>query len=286
MRKMKKIVATVALCVIGFSMVGCSKDLEITKEPETIITEVQERFADAKSMDATMVMEFAMTSGEDTIEMKTNMDMVAFTDPYKAKINMRMDMGALGSQEIASYLIQEGESYALYSSYNGTWDKTQLNQEDFDQAKTDYLNKLSLTMYLSNADSFKMIGNEEVNGKDALKLEGILTGESLETVLNESGILDQLELGSMGVSLFSNVSDMPITLWIEEDSMMPIQISIDMAQVMQEMMDAIMSTVSTITEDTENIDKVEIPKSNITITYNKIGSVEDFELPDEIRNLN
>lgn len=285
MRRIKRLLSIFLVLCLSISIIGCSKNENASMKPEAMIKEVQSKLGNAKNFDATMNLDLELASGADKLEMNTKTDMIAFTDPYKAKIDMYMDMGALGSQNIKSYLVKENEKYLMYTNFNGEWQNEELDKKEFDIERNNYLNQLSLDMYLSNAKSFKKVSEEKIAGKQTYKLEGILTGKSLEKVISESGILQKIISSKVDKSMLSTFNDLPVIIWIESDTLMPVKISINMAQVMQGFIDSIMSTALESSDNNEAVKKVSISKCMMTIQYNNIGSAKDFDLPQDIKNL-
>lgn len=84
------------------------------------LEEARKVMADAKSMDAVMVMEMDMTADGQSMETTTMMAMSMFTDPMKMQVEVEMDMGELGSQAMSVYADTNDEGKMMMYLYDGT----------------------------------------------------------------------------------------------------------------------------------------------------------------------
>jgi hypothetical protein len=272
-------------------MIGCQKKNNNTLSPESMIKEVQKNLASANNMAADMTMEFSMTSDSDTFDIIMKADITAFKDPYKAKIHMNIDMGALGTQEIETYLLNEDNNYNIYMNTDGNWTKQALDSKTFNTEQNNYLDQLSLDLFLKNANYFKNSGTEKISGVSSVKLEGIIKGNTITELFINNPVLENFNL-PVDTSLFDNLSDIPVTMWIDEKTMLPIKMSMDMTSLMQNLTDSILSSTSESGEVTDSntgdmnaITSLDIPKCIVTIEYKSIGSADNFTVPDDIKNI-
>ncbi|BCN30047.1 DUF6612 family protein [Anaeromicropila herbilytica] len=291
MNKNRKILLTLLIIVIGLLTIGCHKKTSPSMSPVSMIKKAQQNLASAKNYDANMTMDFSMTSGSDNFDIKMKIAMTSFTTPYKTKMDMNIDMGALGSQDISSYILEDNNNYYEYMNTNGKWNKTKLDSSLMSPKQTDYFNQLTLDLYLSNAKSFKKVGTEKISNKTTIKLEGIMTGKSLKKMLQNKKFLSLLSSVGFDKINFKNLKDIPITMWLDQDSMNPVKMKMDMTSFLQDIMDAILASSinskktnsdSSILDSSESI---KIPKCMVTIEYDSLGSASDFTVPDELKNI-
>ena len=215
-----------------------------------------------------------MSAMGQSVQTDTTMDMVCFNDPMKMKADMTMDMGALGSVSMSIFAQADGDTYNMYLYDGNTW----TSQTAAVNALEQYDAQQSVNLYLDSGAEYISVGTEEINGMTTDKYTGVIRGEAMEEVLKASGATTNLEssLGGMvDVSdFYSDLGDMPITVWIDQESGYPVRYFMDMTDVMQSMMSKAMSGIEG--GDTLTIDKVEV-----TMDCSNYNNATDFEIPAE-----
>ena len=133
-----------------------------------------------------------------------------------------------------------------------------------------------MDLYLSSGAEYAHAGTEDINGSTADKYTGIIRGDALAEVMKASGATSSMET-TMGMDLedlYSDLGDMPITVWIDQTTGYPVRYYMDMTGVMQSMMSKAMSGIEG--GDTLTIDKVEV-----TMDCSNYNNATDFEIPAE-----
>lgn len=272
MKNLKRFVAVMCTSALCFSIVGCDGNRELT--PEQIINKIEESTKDAKNFAATMSMDMEMSSGDESVDMSVSSDMKVITDPeYKAQITMNMDMGSLGAYDMDMYLGKEGDKYYTYTNMLDTWSKQEMDESLFNKTVEDYNQQMNFDIYLKNVDSFSKTGEEEIDGKNIIIIEGTVSGESLEEVIEQTQVLDQMGVEDIK-DMYKDLGDLPVKFWVDEETYIPSKIYIDM----KDMMNSIMSNVMESQNSTEELD---ISKCDMEMEYKSIGDVEDFDIPQE-----
>lgn len=287
MRKLKKLSAILLTGVLTFSAVACGNSTGNHAKTESG-TSVQERIAsvqtkmqEVKSLEMSMDMDMALKATEDgesfDFTMKTSGVTSMLQDPMKAKSDMTVDMGELGSQTVQSYIEEVDGKYMVYSGIDNAWTSTELSADLIAQ----YDAKQSANAYLKGFSNAKEVGTEEVNGKQTTKIEGEVSGEALEDMVNETGLLQSLTgtVGSDADMLKNMLSDMgglKITLWVTDDNEL-VKVEEDMTDMMSKMMEKLSG------ENGADI-AMEVSTAKLSVTYDKINAVDDFEIPEEAKN--
>ena len=275
--KSGKRIAVLALgAALTLSMTACG-GTENKDNSSGDIGTAMEKLNAVSSLDATMVMEMNMSVMEQVMETKTTMNMSCFNDPMKLKADMTMDMGDLGSVDMSMYASMDGDTYNMYL-YDGTNWTTQAVDVSYLQQ---YDAKESMNLYLESGDDYTLAGTEEINGSTTNKFTGVIRGEALEEVLAASGATSNLEasVGDLDLaSLYSDLGDLEITVWVDQESGYPVRYAMDMTQMMQDMMDKILAA-SAEGEDTSGM--LTVDKVNMVMDCFNFNSAADFEIPAE-----
>lgn len=270
--KLGKRAAALALgALLAVSMTACSNGAN-KEESADQIKAAMEKINAVESMDATMYMEMDMSVMGQSIETDTKMDMSCFNDPVKVKADMTMSMGSLGSVSMSIYADATDGDYTIYMFDGSSWttqaaDASQLEQYDAQQ---------SMDLYLSSGAEYAHAGTEDINGSTADKYTGIIRGDALAEVMKASGATSSMET-TMGMDLedlYSDLGDMPITVWIDQTTGYPVRYYMDMTGVMQSMMKKALAGV-------EGGDSLTIDKVEITMDCSNFNNVADFEIPAE-----
>ena len=270
--KLGKRAAALALgALLAMSMTACGNGAN-KEESADQIKAAMEKINAVESMDATMYMEMDMSVMGQSIETDTKMDMSCFNDPVKVKADMTMSMGSLGSVSMSIYADATDGDYTIYMFDGSSWttqaaDASQLEQYDAQQ---------SMDLYLSSGAEYAHAGTEDINGSTADKYTGIIRGDALAEVMKASGATSSMET-TMGMDLeelYSDLGDMPITVWIDQATGYPVRYYMDMTGVMQSMMSKALAGV-------EGGDSLTIDKVEITMDCSNFNNVADFEIPAE-----
>ena len=273
--KLRTRVAAFALgTAMAVSLAACGGGTASKEDATEKIRAASEKVNAVESMEATMVMEMDMSAMGQKVETDTTMDMVCFNDPMKMKADMTMDMGALGSVSMSIFAKAEGDTYEMYLYDGNTWTSETATINMLEQ----YDAQESVNLYLESGAEYISVGTEEINGMTTDKYTGVIRGEAMEKVLKASGATANLEssLGGMVdvADLYSDLGDMPITVWIDQESGYPVRYFMDMTDVMQSMMGKALSGI-------EGGDMLTIDKVEVTMDCANYNNAADFEIPAE-----
>lgn len=272
----KKIIALLLMMVMILSMSACG-----TKNGKNsigdVLTKAQENSNNAKNMDVTGTLKMTMSAEGETLDMNMDMNMAIFTDPYKAKIGMTLEMGALGTQSTEMYLITDADKYYTYILIDGAWYKQEMNKAAFESSVSGY-NSTVYTDILAECEKDFTMSEVEENGKSLYKLEGKLTGESMKKMVEATGALDQLKDSGIDTSVasaYENAGDLKMVVYIYKDTYEFYKMSMDM----KDMMESIMNSTSTDASGTVTVDNC-----TMDMEYTNINSATEFELPEEAKD--
>lgn len=303
MKKRNKILALMLTAALAMSMTACgSKDggsentaSETEAEAEAPAEEevdpfaaAQENMAEVSNLDATMLMEMDMEMGADgqtqTMESDTTMEMTTFTDPLRLKMEMTMDMNAGDAgnmtQNMSIYAETAEDGTCTMYMYDGnSWQAQEVEASDV----AEYNASNDMAAYLNDDYGFEAAGTDQVDGANAYKYSGKITGDDMKEVLLSSGALDQFS--SLGIDssqlegMMDGLGEITIDLWIDEATLYPVKYEMDMTAVM----DALMSNMIEAMGDQAAGLTMSIPKMTISMTCYNYNAATEFEIPAEAK---
>ena len=274
MKKERKLLALLLVFCMVFALAACgNKDMS----DADVMKQATENMNALKSMTAETSMEMVFSMGEDSMTMTSEMTQKVINDPISMEIVMNMVMGFGGeTQEMEStvYAEADGDNLITYTQMEGDWYKmTQPGLE----ALEEYDTTKAMGTYLEAIQNFKKTGTEDVAGIKADKYEGVITEDYFQTVLEESGLDEQFgfdgEDSATLKELFEGIGEMPITIWIDGEKLLPVKYYFDMTN----MMSALMKNMGT-DEEGLAIDKV-----ILSMVLTGFNNVDAIDIPQEAR---
>ena len=274
MKKERKLLALLLVFCMVFALAACgNKDMS----DADVMKQATENMNALKSMTAETSMEMVFSMGEDSMTLTSEMTQKVINDPISMEIVMNMVMGFGGeTQEMEStvYAEADGDNLITYTQMEGDWYKmTQPGLE----ALEEYDTTKAMGTYLEAIQNFKKTGTEDVAGVKADKYEGVITEDYFQTVLEESGLDEQFgfdgEDSATLKELFEGIGEMPITIWIDGEKLLPVKYYFDMTN----MMSALMKNMGA-DEEGLAIDKV-----ILSMVLTGFDNVDAIDIPQEAR---
>lgn len=294
MKKTKRALAALSALTLTLSLTACGGGQQSTGDSGTDAMTPTERVAAAEekmsaltslSIDMTqdIGMSFAMADQSQELNMSTKMQMDVIQEPLKAKGTMQIDMGEElgGVQDVELYIMSEDDAANLYMQMGGQWIKQSVTEAELGQ----YDAADSLELYLDSAADFAEAGTEQIGGADATKFTGVIKGDKLYDVIEESGVLSSLGQTGTDVSedtiksMLSELGDLPMSVWINADGY-PVQYEMDMSQ----MIDSILQKALEMEGAADQGMTMTVSKAAMSLTCSNFNAVDDFELPAEAQN--
>ena len=290
----KRALAALSALTLTLSLTACGGGQQSTGDSGTDAMTPAERVAAAEekmsaltslSIDMTqdIGMSFAMADQSQELNMTTKMQMDVIQEPLKAKGTMQIDMGEElgGVQDVELYIMSEDDAANLYMQMGGQWIKQSVTEAELGQ----YDAADSLELYLDSAADFAEAGTEQIGGADATKFTGVIKGDKLYDVIEESGVLSSLGQTGTDVSedaiksMLSELGDLPMSVWINADGY-PVQYEMDMSQ----MIDSILQKALEMEGAADQGMTMTVSKAAMSLTCSNFNAVDDFELPAEAQN--
>lgn len=281
MKKMTKWMALGLILMMMISLVGCGGD-NGGSSTEDVMKTAQEELAKVKSMNYDMSMIMNMSTNGQTVESNTTGKIAYNADPLAMEMTMNMDMAGQ-KVNMVMYAVQEGSDLVMYMSPdNGTsWAKqTMADASELEQ----YNAQESMAIYLENIDSFKENGTEQINGSDAVRYDGVISNDALNEVMEASGAASQLTQYNIteeqAADMYKDLGDLPISIWIDKESSLPVKYEMDMTTMMQTIMNKLVETLGEAAAGAE----ITIDKMFISMTLYDFNNVNEITLPEAAKN--
>lgn len=273
--KLRKMLAAAAAMTIFVS--GCGGSGMDTAEIEALLTQAKENMAAVESMAAEMTMEMDMSMGGETIETTTLARIRSQQDPLKMAMDMSMVMSdGTEIDQMQMYAVEVDGHLHTYMSMADAWYAETLELEELSQ----YNAEENMDLYLDHITNFKSAGQENINGTQATKISGVITGDAMEEAIAGSGLTASAQ--SMGISeemmtsMYDELGDLPISLWIDAEGYV-LKYEMDMTEMMQKIMDESLKAMGASETDIQ----MDIEKTSITMVCSDFNAVEEIEIPEE-----
>ena len=271
----RPIAATLLALVMALGLTACGGGGgdPAAETPAQAMEQSQKAMEAVKSLHYDMDMSFGMSAQGQSVDVKSNMSVDYILEPMTMKMDMHMDLGEMGKQDMTTYLVTEDGTATMYiQDQTGTWTTTPVGDlSSLDQ----YDATASMDLYLSSTENFTENGTETINGKEAVRYDGVIAKEDMEEVLEASGMLDQLESLNLGSStaMISELGDLPVSVWIEKETYYPVRYDMDMTELMKKMFDQMGAAEMGLT----------LSDVKVSMVMSQMNEIGDITLPDEAK---
>lgn len=250
------------------------------------------KLAEVKSlrMDMKMNMDMEITVSiaglNQTIPMDINISLGMDTIREPETVRMEVSLIAPGEEEnVLAYGVRDGEDTVVYlSDDNGlTWQK-QTNPKDGQmiQSPEGAMDLLSGAM----AD-IQLVGTAEVNGASVAVYSGKVPGKFLGEILSSTGAGEEMA-GSLGDEIsaedLEKLSDMDVTVMIDEESGLLVRYSIDMTAAMRDLMEAMLLKNMEASSLEEAGVTLDVSAVTMDLSLSQFDSIDSIEIPEAALN--
>lgn len=260
MKYRNRIAAAGTAAVLAMLMLaGCEKK----PSPQELLADVQKNISDIESIQCNLGLDAAMSLGEQSysVGMDIDMDYIEKTETAHIKGNVSMNISGMDlGTDVEIYQVKEDQEYVMYTLMQGQWSKS--IDENMGSA-----GKEILFNFDDGSELFEVTASKaKINGKSCYKLEGKIRGEALEKLLEDDMMrsVSGMDIGSEEML----EAQLPCTIWIYRDSILPAKLSVDMKDIVK----------SAAGEPSEGY---EISECRVEITFLKFNSLDKIEVPQE-----
>ena len=282
-RRSTRFTAAGLALVLALGLSACGSESAAPATPEEVLVKAQEAMDNVTSVGYDMTMEMAL--GVEGMEEAMNISSVtsaeAIQSPLTMKAEVTTDMGdVLGeSLTVTMYVKEENGSYLTAigtpdDSGAVTWET--MTMDSMDQlANLD--GKATMDLYLSSGSGFNEGATEMVGDVEATRYDGTIPGAKLEEVLESSGVLTQMESLGLGdaTTMFSDMGDLPMSIWVAKDTYYPVKYEMDMAAMMQSILEKVLSEQAGMDVG------LTVEKMNVSMVMRDFNAIENIDIPAE-----
>ena len=251
--------AGMAAMMTGSLLTGCGTQAT----PENLLRDMTERMEETDSALCTMVMSMEATDGTDTIGLTMDLDMETTSDPDAAHGKGRVDMEVSGTNigtEMEIYSVEENDQYVTYTMVENQW--TRAENEESGMPGNEMFGDIE-----DQADLFELSEDlVDVNGQECFELQGNIGGDAVGSILEED-MLDSLAGIAVDESELAS-AEIPCTIDIYRETILPARIYIDMADIMTSVMSGTAAGAS-------------FSECYIEMTFTEFDSVDEITVPEE-----
>lgn len=262
---MIKLVTLFAIVAMAVSFSGCELSSDVI---EACLTNT----AQASSMTYEVETVMGMSVMGQSVSVKLSGEGSYTSDPVRVAMTLSQDTSGM-EMEMETYTEMIGDQYVQYLKIGEQWVKQTLPSASVTQDP-----KQAMEIYLEGISRCQKEGEEVVAGKTASKYSAVIEGEALEKVIQASGALDQLEQSGLDASkvgeLYSDLSDLYVTLWVDETAMQPVKIEMNLTEMMKSIMDKL-GQMDDLTVD------MDITAFSLALTITDYNNVDEIIIPKE-----
>lgn len=285
MKQLKKILVIVLALAMVLSLSACGAF-------ETKMVKAAQKMSKAESfrMDMDMDMDMSLSLMGESLGIDANVEakMDILTEPVKMGGNMTIDM--MDEEiEFLFYMEQTDDGYTLYLSPDNGESWVRRDMESIEAPKVSKTEQLGMLAKL--AETFEEQGTEEIRGSAATVYKGMIPGADISAAIAESGALEQLaelqdsaEIDLSGLD-FSDLSDIPATIAIDNKSGMISRYTMEMTDIMQDFMGSIMDVVLAQVAKESGMEGVDLAALGLTVEINKVEATVDLFDYDAVKTV-
>mgnify|MGYP005786240393 FL=1 len=268
-----RILAAAIALLLAISLSACGDSFESAMA--RALSEMQD--VESLHMDMVMSLDMSLSAEGQTIDLPISMDMSMDTinEPLTAHATMNMNV-MQQPVGVEYYLEQSGENYQMYANMDGGgWESMSMDETELGQfSAVD-----GVEFYLQCASAFEKVGEEEVRGATASRYDGEIPADMLAEAFERSGAYDMFEsLGVSGESTDGLTSGMGLSIYLDNETGLPVRYDIDMTDLMREMMEATLAAVGA-----GDAMSWEIGEASVSVTLSEFNGIDAIEIPDAAR---
>lgn len=255
-------------------------DEPAAKDPTELVSLAKTAAPQMMNYDATMDMDMDMMVNGEEMKTKTVMEMSVLTDPIKMKMTGTVD-AAGQSVPMEMYAQQEGDAFNMYVGTNGQWQAMTVDLATIGQAGMNASE--SAAGYLDGIADVTIVGDEQVNGVDCVRIEGVVSGDAGTAALENDSTFAQM--AAMGLDMSELMADfsMPVTYWLDKETSYIVKMESDATEAMNSLYTKMFESLAATMEAEGQEGEMEVSVSKFFMSYNftNINNATDFEIPAE-----
>lgn len=315
MQKLRSLTIVTLIFAMVLSFSGCNKDKEkeentttaqVSSNVDTTVNTTENTTTKPKDqLTAEDIIDYAIESVSDITSYDLNLDInsgmtflglpitftntttgSAFAEPMKMMTKSTAVVRNVSTTNSEAYIETVGDKVYTYSKMNdGEWTKQETSATgDNSSGQVNVLDMISLC--LNSIENMDM-SSDQVNGASAYKIEGTVTGKSVQNIVSQSGLMNNMSAlgGSADTDIsgiYEGLSNMYITLWIDENTYYPVQYQMDMTEISSRILEVMKQSGNS--ENGAILNNVGIKTFDILTTLKNFNNATNFEIPSEAKS--
>lgn len=285
----RRLIVLLMLFVLIFTMAACGNKNEAGEDAsggtgnaamDEVLLKAVENLKDVSSLSYDMEMDMSMEVMGTAFDTLMSMDCKQIMSPVKMEILGTVDMGTMGKMDMMVYAEEENGGLTMYTGMvdeaQGTsWLKQSVEVNSQQIAQYDAAN--SIELYASSASSIKEAGTEDVDGVKATRFDGIISGDDISKVVEQSGVESQVGIDGPA-ELFKDSGNIPFSFWVDVEKEQIIKYEIDMTEVLKVALERAVEN-----EEEGMAGMIGIKKMNTSVKIKGVNDVEDIVIPEEAK---
>ena len=172
-----------------------------------------------------------MTIGDSTSKTNVETNTTMHSDTMTLKVDRTIEADGVKTQS-AMYILPGEDGVYVYAEGEDGWSKQKLDENGlfFVVLSYDYCGFASVI--LSKIDQCTEGEKETLDGKNVIRIDGVLPAGSLPTVASYTRAFDLVGLSDLPETYYEGVEDTPISVWIDEETGYLVKYSIDYAKAL------------------------------------------------------
>lgn len=274
------------LMVLSASACGSIKEkaaaIKKLSAGEAVLSSVAKmKKADSLKADIELNMELSMLG--QNIDMDTAVNMAYQREPKLIHNEIEVDMDFMGDREYEIYAAEEDSTNYIYTKDALEWKKSEAQTEELAQFSIIE----GLGFYLNSVETLTKMESEERDGSKLERYVGVLRGDAVYDIMKHLNIFDRIQEASKNSftiedSMFENLDDIPVVLWIDHKTGYLVQADMDMTNAAKKL-------YSNVAEQMEGIagsvaKEIGMEKLKLSIKCTDFNEVPEIVLPKEVQN--
>jgi hypothetical protein len=273
----------------------------ITSTPidaKEILMDTYTKSANWKSYDGNIVMDMTIPVPDEngdiqSMALKTNMNITAFTNPQKIKLTsdmvMDFDDQTISQSVMDVYITTDNDNFVTYTGIYGengelNWSKSTI-EDTLISELTSYNIKSSLEMMEKYIKDVKYFGKyTDENRKSLLRIQNTLSGEIYTELL--AAYIEELSSSAstsdiLTAETLKTLGDFEFILYIDEDTGELVKYELDLSSIYSSIFSGIANNENLSPDDKATLSILKDINSKIIINIISINQSNDFEVPTE-----
>ena len=185
------------------------------------------------------------------------------------------------------YLVQEGKEYVSYTKVSGGilgdedvgWSQSTIDVTDLKQ----YNAMDNAKLYLDVLNSFQSAGKEAIGSYNTIRYDGKVTGQDISKMLdtlgdNVSSMLSTADTSTMA-DLFSQLDGIPMSVWIDQKTALPVRYEMDLSSMVNELMSTMIDALGSLSSEAVDF---QVSKARVTVECSDYNAVAPITVPQEV----